>query len=384
MNAKTANQVKENRGIQIVRTGKLKKIDDATYHVPSQSNPKAWYTVNWQKDHWSCDCMDHQKNTRNCKHVYAVKYYQTLEKIKFDTEFLGEDNRCPVCKKTDHVIKRGARYNRSGKTQRYFCKACNRRFRGRITGFEGMKNRADIIATSLDLYYRGLSLRQIVQHLETSHKIKISHGTVYYWIKKYVQLIGKYTQGLNAKFSERWHADETVLKVNGRHLLLWSMLDSETRFLIATHISQKRDEEEASTLLKKALTTSKEQPLEVVTDGLESYSNAIKKELGTDPEKPVIHLQGSLTKALNNKMERLNGTIKSRTKTMAGMYNQDGSIRFAEGFSIYYNYVRPHLALNHMTPAMMLGITNEHLSWMDLIEKSKKSLETDQVNDNKN
>ena len=150
------------------------------------------------------------------------------------------------------------------------------------------------------------------------------------------------------------------------------MLDSETRFLIATHISQKRDEEESSNLLKKALTTSKEQPLELVTDGLESYSNAIRKELGSNPEKPVIHLQGSLTKALNNKMERLNGTIKSRTKTMAGMYNQDGSIRFAEGFSIYYNYVRPHLALNHMTPAMMRGITNEHLSWMDLIEKSKK------------
>lgn len=239
-----------------------------------------------------------------------------------------------------------------------------------------MKNRADIIAASLDLYYRGLSLRQIVQHLETSHKIKISHGTIYYWIKKYVQLIGRYTQGLNAKFSERWHADETVLKVNGRHLLLWSLLDSETRFLIATHISQKRGEEEASALLRKALTTSKEQPLEVVTDGLESYSNAIKKELGTDPEKPVIHLQGSLTKALNNKMERLNGTIKSRTKSMAGMYDEGTTMRFVDGFSIYYNYMRPHMALHYMTPAMMLGITNEQLTWLDMIAKSKKTLES--------
>jgi transposase-like protein len=375
MNEKTANQVKEKKGIEIVKTKKLKKIDNATYRVPSQSNPKAWYTVNWQKDHWACDCMDYQKSTHHCKHVYAVRYYQTLEKIRLDAEFLGEESGCPVCKQTDQVIKRGIRFNRNGQTQRYFCKVCKRRFTGRTTGFEGMKNRADIIAASLDLYYRGLSLRQIVQHLETSHKIKISHGTIYYWIKKYVELIGKYTQGLNAKFSERWHADETVLKVNGRHLLLWSLLDSETRFLIATHISQKRGEEDASALLKKALKTSKEQPMEIVTDGLESYSNAIKKELGTDPEKPVIHLQGSLTKALNNKMERMNGTIKSRTKSMAGMYDEGTTMRFADGFSIYYNYMRPHIALHHMTPAMMLGITNEQLTWLDMIVKSKKSLE---------
>ena len=370
-----ADRGKENRGIQIVRKGHLKKIDDSSYRVLSQSDPKTWYTVNWQKDHWACDCMDYQKNTHICKHVHAVRYYQTLEKIKLDAEFLGEENHCPVCKQTTNVIKRGVRFNRNGQTQRYFCKACKRRFTGRTTGFEGMKNRADIIATSLDLYYRGLSLRQIVQHLETSHKIKISHGTIYYWIKKYVELITKYTQGLNAKFSERWHADETVLKVNGRHLLLWSLLDSETRFLIATHISQKRGEEDASKLLKKALTTSKEQPLEVVTDGLESYTNAIKKELGTDPEKPVIHLQGSLTKALNNKMERMNGTIKSRTKTMAGMYDEGTTVRFADGFSIYYNFIKPHMALHDMTPAMMIGIANEKANWLDLITKSKKSLE---------
>ena len=369
---------KENRGVQIVRSGNLKKIDDSNFLVRSQSNPKANYTVKWQRTHWACDCMDYQKNTQSCKHVHAVKYYQTLEKIKLDAEFFGEEDRCPVCKQTAHVIKRGVRFNRSGQTQRYFCKACRRRFTGRTVGFEGMKNRADIIATSLDLYYRGLSLRQIVQHLETSHKIKISHGTIYYWIKKYVELIAKYTQGLNAKYSERWHADETVLKVNGRHLLLWSLLDSETRFLIATYISQKRGEEEASALLKKALKTSEEQPLEVVTDGLESYSNAIKKELGANPEKPVIHLQGSLTKALNNKMERMNETIKSRTKTMAGLYNEESTMRFADGFGIYYNFIKPHMALDNMTPAMMIGLANEKSNWLDLIIKSKKSLENNE------
>jgi hypothetical protein len=74
-------------------------------------------------------------------------------------------------------------------------------------------------------------------------------------------------------------------------------------------------------------------------------------------------------------MERMNGTIKSRTKSMAGMYDEGTTMRFADGFSIYYNYMRPHIALHHMTPAMMLGITNEQLTWLDMIAKSKKSLE---------
>jgi len=366
---------RENRGIQIVKTGNIKKVDCAHYRVQSQSKTNKRYTVTWQRTHWVCDCMDCQKNTHNCKHIYAVKYYQTLEKIKFDTEFLSEDTRCPVCKKTDHVIKRGVRFNRSGKTQRYFCKTCKRRFTGRTTGFKGMKNRAEVIGTALDLYFHGLSLRKIVQHLETSHKLKISHSTIYYWIKKYVELITKYITVLNANFSERWHADETVLKVNGRHLQLWAMLDSETRFLIAMHISQNRSEEEASALIKKALKTSKEQPLEIITDGLESYSPAIKKELGNNPEKPLIHLQGSLTKALNNRMERWNGTIKSRTKTMAGLYDEESAVRFADGFSIHYNFVRPHMALHNMTPAMMLGVAKERYDWLDMIVKSKKSEE---------
>jgi len=373
MHNRSSTLKRENKGIQIVKTGNLKKIDNTHYFVQSQSNNKKRYTVKWQRNHWECDCMDYQKNNKKCKHVHAVRYYLTLEKIRLDAEFLCEENRCPVCKQTKNVIKRGVRFNRSGKTQRYYCKKCKRRFTGRKIGFIGMKNRADIIATSLDLYYRGLSLRQIVQHLETSHKIKISHTTVYYWIKKYVELITKYIKGLNANYSERWHADETVLKVNSRHLQLWAMLDSETRFLIATHISQKRSEEEATVFISKALKTTKEAPLELVTDGLESYSGAIKKEIGNNAERPVIHLQGSLTKALNNRMERMNKTIKDRTKTMSGMYNDKSAIRFADGFSIFYNFIRPHMALHNMTPAMMLGLTRERYDWLDIITKSKKS-----------
>ena len=364
---------KENKGIQIVLNGDAKKQSDGHFQVKSQTNQDIWYDVIWEKSRWSCGCMDYQKHSNKCKHVFAIKYILMLEKIKFKSECFGEENRCHLCKQTVDVIKRGVRINRSGLHQRYYCKACKRRFTGRSVGFEGMKNRADIIATSLDLYFRGLSLRQIVEHLEMTYKVKVSHATIYYWIKKYVKMVSEYTQGLMIGNSERWHADETILLVNGRHIVLWSLLDSKTRFLIATHISQRRGEEDASLLLRKGIKTSEEQPLEIVTDGLGSYNNAIKKEIGTNPKKPVIHLQGPLSKGLNNKMERMNETIKSRTKTMAGFFNEASTATFVDGFKAYYNFVRPHGTLKK-TPAMMNGVADEKYDWMNLIMTSAKRI----------
>jgi len=376
MHNNNADKGKENKGIQIVRMGHLKKIDDANYLVQSQSNAEIWYKVQWEKNHWICSCPDYEKHNSKCKHIHAAVYYQTLTKIKSGVEHRYKEENCPICGLDDQVVKDGVRYNRSGPVQRYFCKRCKKRYAERVTGFKGMKNKPEIVAASLDLFYRGLSLRQIVQHLETSQRIKISYGTIYYWIKKYVDLVSQYTEGLTANLSGKLHADETVLTVSGRHLLLWSLLDSETRFLVATHISQKRGEEDASALLKKGKNASKGKVTEIVTDGLVSYNGAIRNEFGSDPENPLIHLQGPLSLGLNNKMERMNETIKTRTKTMAGLYNEETAIRFANGFLTHYNFVRTHSALHNMTPAMMAGITPRKYDWLDLIVKSSKIKES--------
>jgi len=364
--------MKENKGIQIVRTGNLKKIDDANYLVHSQTND-IWYKVLWQRNHWICECPDHENRGAKCKHIHAVIYYQIVTGIKSGVEHWYKDKSCPICSLDDQVVKNGKRYNRSSPVQLYICKRCERRFAARTLGFKGMKNKPEIVAASLDLYYRGLSLRQIVQHLEASYRVKISYGTIYYWIKKYVDLVSQYLGGLHTNLSGRMHADETVLKVRGRDLLLWSLLDSETRFLVATHVSQKRGEDDASSLLKKAKRANNGKVTELVTDGLRSYDVAIRNQLGSDPEHPVIHLQGPLCIGLNNKMERLNGSIKARTKTMAGFYNQESALRFTNGFKIYYNFMKSHSALFDMTPAMAAGIEREKCNWLDLIIKSKKN-----------
>lgn len=94
---------------------------------------------------------------------------------------------CPKCNSNKFVIKRGFRYNKSETVQRYFCKKCGIKFSNR-TVFKGMKNKIAAIVSALDLYFRGISLRQIAEHLELTHGIKVSHGTIHNWVKRYVDL----------------------------------------------------------------------------------------------------------------------------------------------------------------------------------------------------
>lgn len=367
MNDSGSNHVKENRGIQIVMKGDIKKQNDGHYQVQSQSNQDTWYDIIWEKNHWACNCIDHQQHNHKCKHIFAVNYFLTLENIKNGLKKNDNDViLCPKCKSNKNIIKRGKLYNRSGVSQRYYCKDCDKKFSGKKS-FRNMKHRADIIALSLDLYFRGLSLRGITQHLEIYYKTKVTHATIAYWIKKYVTLLNEHMDKLCVNSSDRWLADETIINVRGRHMKLWALLDSESRFLLATHISEKRGITDAKKLLKKGVSKSINLPLEIATDGLSSYNDAIKSEIRS--KDPIIHLQGPLNKAFNNKIERFNGIIKSRTKTMGTLYDEDSMKLFFNGFNIYYNYIKVHSSLNNQTPAQAIGIATEKYDWLSLIDK---------------
>lgn len=56
-------------------------------------------------------------------------------------------------------------------------------------------------------------------------------------------------------------------------------------------------------------------------------------------------------------MERLNGEIRDREKTMKGLKKIDTAI-LAE-YQIYHNYIRPHESLKGKTPAEASGIKIE-------------------------
>jgi len=74
----------------------------------------------------------------------------------------------------------------------------------------------------------------------------------------------------------------------------------------------------------------------------------------------------------NNKMERLNGEIRDREKTMQGLKRTHAPI--LSGYQIFHNYIRQHGALKGKTPAETCGKKVEGKNkWITLIQNAKYS-----------
>ena len=68
-------------------------------------------------------------------------------------------------------------------------------------------------------------------------------------------------------------------------------------------------------------------------------------------------------------MEKLNGEIRQREKTMRWLKRKDTPI--LKGYQIYHNYIREHEGLDGKTPAEACGIKIEGKNkWKTLIENA--------------
>lgn len=75
--------------------------------------------------------------------------------------------------------------------------------------------------------------------------------------------------------------------------------------------------------------------------------------------------------ANNNRIERLNGTLRERVKVQRGWKSKKSQI--AEGQRIHYNFVKPHQALDGKTPAQNAGLDVK--GWKKLLQTSIKRRE---------
>lgn len=364
------------RGYSILAKGDLPKaVDEETFIVPSQSSDKKYKVVLHKK--WSCECPDFQKRKLKCKHIHAVEFLLKMRAkvdesgtLPLDEEILNE-TKCAYCK-SYKVKKNGKRKIENGIKQRYFCLDCKRTF---IQDSEFARISADpkIVTLAMDLYYKGLSLREISDTLKQFYNIEVSHGTIRNWITKFSQRIDEYTKQLTPKVSDAWHVDEQMIKSKGKDRWLWNIIDEQTRFLIANNITNTRYISDAREVFKKAKGITKTRPEFMITDGLHAYEQALRKEFVTHHFRrnnvEHIRLASIRSHIHNNLIERFHGTFRERDKVMRGF--KGGEEVFSDGFRNYYNFIRPHMSLG-ITPAEASGIDLElgRNRWLSLLKKS--------------
>jgi len=245
----------------VARGDQIETVSPTAFFVRSQSRPERKYQVQARRERWSCSCAFFRSTNRRCIHILAVRFRDGLRERDHPRSAALECSKC----RSEDVIANGKRRIKTGEISRYLCKTCGHRFVDR-DGFLRRRSDPEKIALALDLYFRGLSLRKITDHFDQVHCLKVSPSTIYDWVTRYSAMAARWMNALQARTGERWHVDETVIRADGDPQYLWNVLDADSRFLMATHVSRLRGITDTRILLRKAKAATPDRPMEVFTD----------------------------------------------------------------------------------------------------------------------
>ncbi len=278
---------------------------------------------------------------------------------------------CKYCQ-SDHVIK----YGLVEGIQRYFCKDCRHKFVSTDT-IPKMQTPTKVIADSLNMHYEGMSLAEIRRNFIQQDSNYVSKVTPYNWEQRFTEIAIKEAYKYHPKVGNTWQSDETVIHNNfgGKKKRLWliDIIDKDTRFLLATKLSYNRNKRDIALAMKEAKDKAGKSPKRILTDGWKGYIDGIELVFGSQTQHeqttPFVDKEDS-----TNVVERVQGTLKERTKVMRVLNTFVSMNAFLNGWVIHYNFFRLHLSLGDKTPAQMAGINFPYANWKELIEKQPYSV----------
>jgi transposase-like protein len=212
---------REDRGLEIAKSNTITENVDGSFSVPSQSCEEIAYRVLPFDGSFLCNCSDFKQRHEEvgeCKHCHAVRFWIAL-RVELRNEpkpkvFSEDAVQCPKCGSI-RVVKFG---NYNGK-QLYKCKDCRTKFRDGL--IKKARYSPETVASTLDLYFSGLSLRKITRTLNDHFDMNLGKSSIYRWIQGFVPRISEYVNTLAPQLSGTWHADEVFVKMEGKESRTW-------------------------------------------------------------------------------------------------------------------------------------------------------------------
>jgi transposase-like protein len=238
------------------------------------------------------------------------------------------------------------------------------------------------VTLALDLYFKGASLRKVAQHIAQFYGIKVNNMTILRWIWKFSELLDSYMNTFRPQLSGVWNCDEMKTKlaheepINGeRFYWLWNALDNGSRYLVASHLTRGRGHKDAREFFEVAKKQAKRDPQVIFSDGLDSYRGAYDPISIANVDR-VAHIAnvGIRSHMGNHRAERLHNTMREREAVTRRWKKANSAERVFKGFRAYYNYIRPHMAIENHRPCEMAAVpiqlgTNR---WLDLIRQAAR------------
>ena len=185
-----------------------------------------------------------------------------------------------------------------------------------------------IIQQAIWLYVRfTLSFRD-VEDLLAERGIPVSYETVRRWVNHFGPMIAADLRKRRPKPHTSWHLDEVYLKIDGRLVYLWRVVDAEGEVLDVL-VQTKRNKAAALKLMRKLLKKYDFVPEILVTDDLRSC-HAAARDLGIEHR----HRTGRWR---NNRAENSHQRTRRRERKMQGFKSVGSAQRFLSFHSAAHN-----------------------------------------------
>jgi transposase-like protein len=127
-----------------------------------------------------------------------------------------------------------------------------------------------VIVVAVRWYLRyGLSYRDVAELL-IERGVQVDHVSVYRWVQRFTPLLADAARFCRHWPGERWHVDETYVKVNGVWRYVYRAADQYGQ-VIDVLVSTRRDADAPRRLFQRALSVVRVTPSGVVTDAAAIY-----------------------------------------------------------------------------------------------------------------
>jgi putative transposase len=255
-----------------------------------------------------------------------------MEGGRYSEESAESFMNCPHCQ-SRHTRKLD-RSTDLGYT-RFYCAKCGRKFNERTgTPFNYLEFPTDIVFEIVlcRLRYK-LSLRNLAE-MFLLRGWEFTHEAVREWEERFAPLLAeKLRRKRKGKAGRRWFVDETYIKVKGKWCYLYRATDREGN-LVDSLLSATRDMDAAQRFFRSALSVINQAPIQVTTDGHDSYPRAIRETLGPNAN----HRCNAY---LNRRIEQDHRGIKQRYYPMLGFGAFPSAQHFCRAFEEVRQYFRP-------------------------------------------
>jgi IS6 family transposase len=178
------------------------------------------------------------------------------------------------------------------------------------SAFAGYRFPPEVITLAVRWYPRfGLSYRDL-EELLAERGFEVDHVSIYRWVQRFAPEFAEAARARQHVIGDRWHVDETYLKVGGTWRYLIQAIDQFGQ-VIDVFLSRRRDVAAARRFLDRAISRTRIAPVEVTTDRYWVYPRVLDELLPAAFHGTEVHA--------NNALETDHGRLKARLRPIRGL-----------------------------------------------------------------